>query len=365
MGPSPRPEIQASMPAFHGGPNYEELAELGIDVDQVIDFSSNINPLGPSPKVSPLLGEVKWERYPDSETLALRRCLAAKLGIDARQILAGNGSAELLVMVGMAYLNKGDRVVIVGPTFGEYEVVSRRMGAEVMVYRSQASEQFRPNLDRIEEMIRSSRPKITFLCNPNNPTGYYLAGDEVERIVSCFPEALLVLDEAYVPFVENPWCSLPFTSKENVVILRSMTKDYALAGLRLGYAVASPEIVETLHKVKPPWNVNALAQEAGIASLADEEHLAKARKMIAEARSFLIGELCSLDMKVFPSPANFLLVEVGDARSVRRDLLRRGILVRDCASFGLPTFLRLSMRILPECQLLVEALRLVPRESRR
>lgn len=337
-----------------------------------MDFSANANPYGPSPQVRAALNGVPLDRYPDAQAIALRERLAPVHGLTPGHIIVGNGTAELIWLLGMAYLQCGDLVVIVGPTFGEYRAAAGLMGARVAEYRAPAAADFRPDMAAIEAVIERERPRLTFLCNPNNPTGVYLAREAVEALAAACGEGLLVVDEAYHAFAASPWPSEPLVERGpglspsaslgmnpaegNVVLLRSMTKDHALAGLRLGYALASPEVVATLKKVQPSWSINAVAQAAGLAALSDEVHLRETLPKIAEAKAYLVEELTRLGLRVVPSAANFLLVEVGDARTLRRKLLSHDLVVRDCTSFGLPEYVRIAARRMEECRQLIRTL---------
>lgn len=360
----PRPEVENLTPAVHGGPDYAELAALGLSPDEVIDFSANANPYGPSPQVRAALAGVPLDHYPDAQAIALRERLAQVHGLTPDHIIAGNGTAELIWLLGMAYLQRGDPVVIIGPTFGEYRAAAGLMGARVAEYRAPAAADFHPDIAAIEAIIERQQPRLTFLCNPNNPTGVYLTREAVEALAAACGEGLLVVDEAYRAFVAGPWPSESLVERglglspaeSNVVLLRSMTKDHALAGLRLGYALASPEVVATLKKVQPSWSVNAAAQAAGLAALSDEDHLRETVPKIAEAKAYLVEELTRLGLRVVPSATNFLLVEVDDGRSLRRRLLSRGLMVRDCTSFGLPEYVRIAARRMEECRKLIETL---------
>jgi histidinol-phosphate aminotransferase len=360
----PRPEVEKLTPAVHGGPDYAELAALGLSPDEVIDFSANANPYGPSPRVRAALAGVPLDLYPDAQAIALRERLAQVHGLTPDRIIVGNGTAELIWLLGIAYLQRGDLVVIVGPTFGEYTAAAGLMGAEVAEYRAPTAANFRPDVSAIEALIRRQRPRLTFLCNPNNPTGVYLAREVVEALAVACGEGLLVVDEAYRAFVARPWPSEPLVERGNVVLLRSMTKDHALAGLRLGYALAPPEVVTTLKKVQPSWSVNAAAQAAGLAALRDGGYLRETLPRIAEAKAYLVEGLTRLGLRVVPSAANFLLVEVGDGRGLRRKLLSHGLMVRDCTSFGLPDYIRIAARQMEECRQLIETLsQLLNRET--
>ena len=171
------------------------------------------------------------------------------------------------------------------------------------------------------------------------------------------PHSLLVLDNAYVPLADYHWDSIPLLRHGNVAVLHSMTKDHALAGVRLGYLVASPDVIAAVRELQPAWSVNSVAQAAGLAALADEDHVATGRKVVQEAKAYLRRELCALGIPVNPSVTNFLLAQVGDAAKVRNALLQRRIAVRDCTSFGLPQYIRVAARRPEECATLVKALK--------
>ena len=352
----PRPEVEGLQSAVHGGPNRRELGILGFESRKVLDFSVNTNPLGPSPVALAALSSVEVGTYPDPDATELCQALARQLSVPVESVIAGNGSVELLWLLALAYLRAGDRVLIVGPTFGEYEVAARLMGAEVRIYRAESDADFQPDIAEVCRQIRTTAPRLVFLCNPNNPTGVYLPQSAVEEILEAIEDGLLVLDEAYIGFVEGGWNSIPLALGRNVVVLRSMTKDYALAGLRLGYVVAHPEVTRILRRVRPPWNVNAAAQVAGLASLSDGMHLARGRAAVAAALVFLRAGLHRLGFRVLPTAANFFLVEVGDATALYAHLLARSIRVRDCTSFGLPAYVRIAARPLAECEELLAAI---------
>ncbi len=354
MATSPRPELAAVPACPHGSIGGAELAAWGMR--SVLDFSVNCNPLGPPSAVAAALAAVDPARYPDDECGALRRALAPRLGVAEDCLVVGNGSVELIWLLAAAYLRPGDAALIVGPTFGEYARAVAIHGGRPLEHRASAEDGFRPRVGEIVARLRDLRPRLVFLCNPNNPTGVYLGRAEVGRLSAACTDGLLVVDEAYLAFVERADSLLDLLD-EGVVLLRSLTKDYALAGLRLGYALAAPAVSAALRQVRAPWSVNAAAQAAGLAALADEAHLARARQEVAAARAYLMAELTSLGLPVLPSAANFLLVRVGAASKLRGELLRRGCCVRDCTSFGLPEYIRIGLRRLPECRQLVAALR--------
>jgi histidinol-phosphate aminotransferase len=316
----------------------------------VLDFSVCINPFMPPPNVGEALPDIPLGRYPDSEAGELGRRLAENQGVSADNILVGSGTTELIRLIALAYFRPGDPVLILEPTYGEYEVASRIMGADVIKQWVQTGDDFAPRIKETVALIREHRPRAVFLCNPNNPTGKYLARREIERILAAIEDGLLVLDEAYLAFVDRSWASPELISGGNLVILRSMTKDYGLAGLRLGYSLASREITDVLRRVRPPWNVNAVAQKVGIMVLQEVRYLEQTKQKTKEAKQFLVEGLIKLGLHLLPSEANYFLTKVGDAREFRAVLLRKGIQVRDCASFGLPEYIRIAPRTLAECQ---------------
>ncbi|MBF8299373.1 MAG: aminotransferase class, partial [Dehalococcoidia bacterium] len=204
--------------------------------------------------------------------------------------------------------------------------------------------------------IKRVCPDLTFLCNPNNPTGVMLTLPVVKGIAKAAGPGYLLIDEAYAPLADSPWDTIPLLKEGNIILLRSMTKDFGLAGVRLGYMLASPEIIHRVRSWQYSWSVNAFAQAAGIAALGCTEHVRASREVIAQGKAFLQEKLPKLGLQPLQSYANFLLVRVGEAQALRERLLRRGFLVRDCASFGLPHHIRLSVRGLAECRRLVDAL---------
>lgn len=353
----PNPAIDKLVPCTHGGIDYAELGEMGISPETILDFSVSCNPFGPPPGITEVLSNTPVERYPDSQASQLTHILASKLNIAPDNLVIGSGSTELIRLVAIAYFGPNDLVLIPQPTYGEYEVACHLVDAQVVRQVMPKETDFRLDIGETIHLIQRHQPKGIFLCNPNNPTGQYLAKEEVRRILSVAQDSLVVLDEAYIAFTENAWSSLDLVGGGNLVILRSMTKDYALAGLRLGYAIAADPIISILKRVRPPWNVNATAQEAGILAVNADGYLRECGTRIQEAKRFLVRELEHLGLAPLPSRTNFFLVKVGDAARFRQALLRKGILVRDCASFGLPDYIRLAPRTLAECRKLIATMR--------
>lgn len=357
MIPTPRPHLASLRPVPHGSVSEAELARLGLSRAGVVDFSVNSHPFGPSPAALLAAQTAAWDRYPEDGAPGLRRELAARDGVAEETIVIGNGSAELIWLLALAFLGPGESVVAAGPTFGEYAHAARIAGAIVHEQRADPAQGFTPDLPALVARAAACRARMLFLCNPNNPTGSVVTPAAIGELAAGLPQTLVVLDEAYRQFMDEPAPTLPLLAYANVVLLRSLTKDYALAGLRLGYALAAPTIRAALEVVRPPWSVNAVAQAAGLASLRDTEHLARGRAEVRRARAYLTAALAGLGLRPAPAAANFVLVEVGDAGAVRAALLRHGLCVRDCASFGLPGHIRIGLRTLPECERLVAAMR--------
>ena len=341
----------------HGGLDEAELRGLGLSAGEVLDFSANINPLGMSPQVRDAIKDVDLASYPDRNSTALREALANRLHIGVDELLISNGSTELIHLVARAQLQPGGACLIFKPTFGEYEAAAMIAGADVHSIHAEESDGFRWSMDDAVREIERVRPQIVFLCNPNNPTGVYLDPGEVGRIGEAVgSDGLLVLDDAFASLADSEWDALSLLTHGNVAVLRSMTKDHGLAGIRLGYMVASPKIVSEARRLQPSWSVNAIAQAAGLAALDDDEHVNAAREVIARSREVLTQGLRALGVSVLPSATNFVMAKVGNGADVRAALLSRRIVVRDCASFGLPEYIRIAVRKEDECSRLIAAL---------
>jgi histidinol-phosphate aminotransferase len=355
----PNPHIVKLKPDKHGGLNYAELKKYHIEPNEVTDFSVCTNPFGPPAGIRQAIKRVKIDQYPDSDATELIDLLAKKTGVTAANIVAGSGTTELIRLVTQAYLGLKDRVLIPQPTYAEYETASKIAGARVIIHRLAEKENFRLNIEKTLDLVKKHQPKVIFICNPNNPTGQFLNEEEVGKILNMAAESLIILDEAYIRFTGKNPDSAGLIKKGNLIIIRSMTKDYALPGLRLGYALAGEPIITALKKIKPPWNVNSSALLAGSYVLQSEDHFEDQINKLNKIRNYLIDELKAMGLVPLPTEANFFLVKVRNASSMRNALLRRGILVRDGASFGLPDYIRIATRTLPECRRLIDALKIV------
>ena len=353
----------------HGGIDHAEFERLGIEPGSVIDFSVNSNPYGPSPAVRTALQGIEIAHYPDRHCLALRRAIRVHELDDADRaldtILCGNGAAELVWAIAHALLQPGDKAAIIGPTFGEYAAACVAACATVTEYRApHGAAGFVPDMTKVADWLDNERPIIVWLCNPNNPTGHWLDRDGLGQIadVCRLIGARLVVDEAYWHFLFPPE---PFSAVQligdadmpEIIVLRSLTKDFALAGLRLGYTVATPQMNRCIAAQLPSWSVSAAAQAAGVVAIGDRAHLTRTLVMLAAEREAFFAALVAVGFAVVPSRPHYCLVDVGDARTTRQQLLARGLVVRDCTSFGLPHFIRVATRPEADWRRLVLALK--------
>jgi histidinol-phosphate aminotransferase len=258
--------------------------------------------------------------------------------------------------VALAFLRPGDTVLILQPTFGEYLRAAHLMGAQVRTYTCQAERAFEVDAEAILRALQQLAPRLVFLCNPNNPTGTSIPVDVIAAWATAVPQTLFVVDEAYLAFAPGV-ASMLTAWTGNMLLLRSMTKDYALAGIRLGYAIGHPDILRALYKVRPPWSVNALAQAAGIAALKDATHLEQSLVQLGQATRCLVKRLQGIGLEPRPSTTHFFLLQVENASRCRQALLEQHhLLVRDCTSFGLPTYIRVATRRPRENDRLIDAL---------
>ena len=375
--PHPMADLENTQPvrAVHGGIKPSDLRDLGLRPEDVLDFSASISPIGPPQGIWQAMERVELAAYPDPQCLELKEALAghlsrqrgSKQAVNTAQLLVGNGSTEIIHLLARAYFpnshvessgDAGGCALILAPTYGEYQGACSLQGATVSTLDAGPPPDFSWDLDLAAQLIESQEPRLVFLCNPNNPTGSFLEQSDVEILANTAKSAggLLVLDEAYLSFVDQPWNSLAMLKWDNVVFLRSMTKDYALTGLRVGYCIAAEQVISRLAAYQPDWSVNSLAQAGALAALADSGYLARSRSEVAQSKELLVQRLTALEFLVPPSAANFLLVQVGDAPSWRDKLARKGMIVRDCTSFGLPQYIRIGIRSLPDCQRLIQVI---------
>ena len=340
----PRTQLYSLSVCEHGGKR-EQVAK-----GKILDFSTNLNPYGPPDFV---LDAIKAAieglgRYPDNEYSELRAKISKKFGCREEEVLVGAGVSELIQLV--AYSFAKTRVLMLKHTYGEYEIAARVIGAEVKRIEM-------PGLRIKPELIvdKMQPEDVVFLCNPNNPTGQYLGKEELEQLIEAAErvDALLVLDEAYVDFVRAAFHSHScISSTQNLLVLRSLTKSFAIPGVRIGYAIGSEGIIRTLRKIKAPWSVSVFADSIGTAVMGAEGDVFLKATMDKIERS---KELIENEFAIH-SDANLYILDVGDAGKKKQELLKHGLVVRDCTSFGLPSHVRFSVRTDEENDLLIHSL---------
>jgi len=362
--------IKKLNPCFHGGNVWEISEKLKIPLNQVIDFSVPTNPLGPSKKVlqsiSQHLNTIK--NYPDPHHEWLIEKLSNYVGLDSNNIIVGNGSIELIYLFTEVFVESGYEAVIPIPTFGEYKIATMRVGGRPLFLRCNPAKNFRLNFEKLEKAI-SKKTRIIFFCNPNSPTGILYEKDDVLRIIRLAAEknVLVFLDEDYVDFVDdNKRYSMAEYVKRynNLFVLRSLTKFFGLAGLRIGFGIGSPDVVRTLKKAKMPWSVNSLAMFAAMEAVKDDDFIKKSRLLISRSKRHMQEMLQEIPwLRVYPSETNFFLLEIteGDLTSsqLKEGLARKGLLIRDCSDFdGLNNrFFRVSVNKPEENKELIEHLK--------
>ncbi len=333
------------MEPYRPGKTPEQIQhELGLN--ELIKLSANENPLGASPRVAEAIQEALCHihRYPDGACQLLREAVSDFYQLPQDHFVFGNGSDELIHLIGLAYLEAGDEVVMGHPSFVRYEA-SVQLNQAVLK-RVPLTNDYRHDLPAMLAEV-SERTKLVYIANPNNPTGTIVYRHELEHFIDLLPDhVLLVLDEAYYEYVDHPDYpnGLDWVRRgAQVLVLRTFSKAYGLAGLRLGYAVARPDLLDPIERVREPYNVNLLAQVAGVAVLRDQAHVARTRELNRQSLEAFQQACEQMGLRVVPSYANFLLIEIGaHCAQVRQRLLQMGVMVRSGEGFGLPHFLRVN-----------------------
>ena len=334
-------------PSVHGAVDPAALRAEGIGLDGLVDFSSNQSPRGAAPGVAAAVAGAVVDAYPDPRASPLVDAAAARHGVAPEQVVAGNGSTELIRLIAQLALAPGKTALSLGPTFGECEVGTRLAGArlaEVRLVHAGGGAGFFCDEPALRAALADLSPRLCWLCSPNNPTGAALPAALIGALVADHPGTLFVLDEAYSDLLPEPQWQPELLAAGNLVVLRSMTKYWGLAGLRLGYALAAVSLATPLRAAAPPWSVNACAQAAGVVALNDGDHHGRAVEQLIGERDRLAAALRARGWMVEPTAAGFFLIHVRDAAAARRALLAQGCLVRDCTSFGLREHIRVSPR---------------------
>lgn len=334
------------LPVYQPGRPIEEVArELGLQPREVIKLASNENPLGPSPAAVAAMEKAlqTLHLYPDGNAYYLKQKLAERLGVEPRHLILGNGSNEVIEFVGHALMSPGSEVVVSEFCFAVYPIVTRLFGATLV---SVPAVNYGHDLRGMLRAI-TPRTRVVFVANPNNPTGTLAAREEIVTLLNEVPaDVLLVMDEAYIEFLDDAIDLLPFIQRDlkpNLLLMRTFSKIYGLAGLRLGYGIGHPDVIAALEKVRQPFNINSLVQAGALAALDDVEHVLRTRANNFQGMRFLEDAFRQLGLSFIPSAANFVLVKVDDGQKVFEELQKEGVITRPMGGYRLPEYIRISV----------------------
>lgn len=352
-------------PYSPGKPIEEVQRELGLK--DVIKLASNENCLGASPKALNAIRKSLKDinRYPDASGFYLKRALAKSLGVGEGNIIIGNGSDEIIVLAAKAFTNPLDEVIIAKPTFLIYEIASQIQDARIKFVP--LTKEFKYDLSRMKDAL-TDKTKIVFIANPDNPTGTYVAKKELDDFLKGIPDDVIVfLDEAYFEFAQFRFKDYPngldYIARPNIIVSRSFSKAYGLAGLRVGYGVSNKEFINYMERTREPFNVNLLAQAAAKAALGDKSFLKKTLQHAEREKVFLYEAFKKMKLEYIPSATNFILVNVKkDCKKVFTALLKKGVIVRDMKAWGLDSYIRVTIGTREENRRFIGALREVTEE---
>ena len=356
--------VRAIAPYVGGKPISEVAREFGLDEGKIVKLASNENPLGMPESAKKAMAKAAEDlgRYPDSNGFDLKNALAKKLNVPFEWITLGNGSNDILELTARAVAQEGDEVVFSKHAFAVYPLATQAVGGKAI--EVPATKDYGHDLPAMLKAI-TPRTRLVFVANPNNPTGTFLAAKEIEIFLEQVPSnVVVVIDEAYNEFLtpEQQYDAIAWVRKyPNVIVSRSFSKAYGLAGLRIGYGVAQNNITDLLNRIRQPFNVNSLAQAAAIAALADVEFLKKCYELNRAGYAQLTAAFEQMGLRYLPSSGNFVLVKVGDdvnaGAKVNLELLKAGVIVRPVGNYGLPEWLRISIGLPEENQAFIEALK--------
>lgn len=330
--------------AYEPGKPIEETArELGLDPEAIVKLASNENPLGPAPAaIEAMKSEAKGVHiYPDGVGYKLRSALAEKYGLGMENVVLGNGSNEIIELLCHCFLNPKAELIAAEHAFVVYKLMATLFGAK---YVEVADPDFVHDLDGMADAVTEDT-RLVFVANPNNPTGTLVGQEALDRFMDRLPEHVVaVFDEAYYEFLNDAPDTLKYVHEgRNVCVLRTFSKAYGLAGLRIGYALASPGVAAILQKARQPFNTNAMAQSAALAAMADAGHVAKTLDTNNAGLAFYEEAFAKLGLEYVPSVANFVLVKVGDGDEVFQKMLEKGVIVRAMRGYKLPEWVRISV----------------------
>lgn len=353
-----RKVLKKIKPYLPGKPIWEAQKELGLD--RVIKLASNENPIGPSPKaVKELSGCLTGlNRYPDANATNLKNKIVQKFGVIEENLIITNGADELITLISETFLEPGDEIIVPSPSFSEYDFGANLMGANVVTVP--LNENFKFNIGEIISSV-TERTRLVYICSPNNPTGTYLPRNELEQLLTSLPKHILVVfDSAYSHFATSADYTdgIEFVKKEYpIIVLQTFSKIYGLAGLRVGFGIAGESIINSILKVKEPFNVNSLAQVAATAAITDEDHVEASKEVNRVGREQLYQAFDGLKLKYIESMSNFVLVELGPkAKDIYLELMSNGIIVRYGNTWGMPEFIRISVGTPEENTIFIEQL---------
>ena len=334
------------IPVYQPGRPIEEVArELGLPAASIIKLASNENPLGPSPLAVAAMQRAiaQLHLYPDGNAFHLKQALAKKLGVQTANLILGNGSNEIIEFVGHAYMAPGVDVVVSQYCFAVYPLVTKLFGANLV---SVPAKDYAHDLPAMLKAITPGT-RVVFVANPNNPTGTLASKDELRRLVEAIPaNVLLALDEAYIEFLDDPAdfvAEIRDGRRPNVLLMRTFSKIFGLAGLRLGYGIAHPDLISAFEKIRQPFNINAIAQAGALAALDDDNHTRRTHENNSAGLRFFEAACRDLKLEIIPSAANFFLVKVGAGQKVFEALQREGVITRPMGGYQLPEFIRISI----------------------
>jgi len=328
-----------------GRPIEEVAREVGLPPGDIIKLASNENPLGPSPAAVAAMRNTleNLHLYPDGNAFYLKQRLAAKLGLEPGNLILGNGSNEIIEFVGHALMGPGADVVVSQYCFAVYPMMAQLFGANLIAV---PAKNYGHDLPAMLAAI-TPQTRVIFVANPNNPTGTLASSSDVTRLILETPSSVMIaMDEAYVEFLDEPLDLVSLVRDgrfPNLLLMRTFSKIFGLAGLRIGYGIGHPEVIAALEKVRQPFNINSIAQAGALAALDDVEHLRRTRANNSAGLRFLEQSLHELGLETIPSAANFILARVGDGKRVFDQLQRRGVIVRPLGGYQLPEWIRITV----------------------
>ncbi len=354
-------------PYVPGKPIEEVKREYGLE--NVIKLASNENPLGPSPKAVKAIKDSLEEinLYPDGSCYNLTKDLGAFLGVEPSSLIVGNGSDEILKLLAETFINEGDEAIMAEPSFSEYDFCVNLMAGKMI--KIPVDRHYVHDLDKMAAAI-TDKTKLIFICNPNNPTGTIISKEKMAEFMKKVPShVIIVFDEAYFEYVDDPdyISGLEYLKEDrkNIIVLRTFSKVYGLSGLRIGYGIANPKLIEWVSRAREPFNVNSLAQIAARSALKDGAFLEKSLLLNKTGKKYLYREFQKRNLSYVPTQANFIFVDLeADSKMIFRQLLKQGVIIRTGDIFGYPNYIRVTIGTEAENERFITALDKILKELR-